>query len=106
MESTGTGDDEEEDEEPYEGRVCRLLHGKRREVAISSPPPRSPQSEVNSASSIFQRSLRKYKPLRHFHGTLVRSWLEVDDNLDKSWHRLPTLRERCWLTGRLAAKQN
>jgi hypothetical protein len=73
---------------------------------VQFPTPQSPQSQVNSASSAFQKALRKYKPITNaFHGTLVRDWLEVDDNLGQVMASIANLRERCWLTSRLAAKQ-
>jgi uncharacterized protein YfiM (DUF2279 family) len=106
VESSGTGEDAEEDQEAMRAAFAAfMMHGKPQEVS-SSPPPQSPQSQANSASSAFSKALRKYKPITNaFHGTLVRDWLEVDDNLGQVMASIANLRERCWLTSRLVSKQ-
>lgn len=108
-ESTGTCEEEEDEEAMRAAFAAFMLHGKPQVVSSSSPqlPPQSPQSQSQSQSnSAFSKALRKYKPITNaFHGTLVRDWLEVDDNLCQVMHSISNLRERCWLTSRLVAKQ-
>jgi hypothetical protein len=109
--SVDTVDDDEE-EAMRASFAAFMLHGKQNvnsssQVPSSSPPPQSPQSPQSHASTTaFAKVIRKYKPITNaFHGTLVRDWLEVDDNLGQVMHSISNLRERCWLTSRLVVKQ-
>jgi hypothetical protein len=107
-EFTGTGDGEEDEEAMQAAFAAFMLHGKPKGVSSSSsPPPQSPQSQAESSNNTaFSKALRKYKPITNaFHGTLVRDWLEVDDNLCQVMASISNLRERCWLTSHLVVKQ-
>jgi hypothetical protein len=106
-ESTGTVDEEEDEEAMRAAFAAFMLHGKPQVTSSSSPPPQSPVSHANASNSTaFTKALRKYKPITNaFHGTLNRDWLEVDDNLGQVMASIANLRERCWLTSRLVAKQ-
>jgi hypothetical protein len=96
-------DDVQDEEAMRAAFAAFMLHPSSQ----TSPPPQSPQSQThNSAVTAFSKALRKYKPITNaFHGTLARDWLEVDDNLGQVMASISNLRERCWLTSRLLAKQ-
>jgi hypothetical protein len=96
--------EEEQDEEAMRAAFAAfMLHPSSQ---ASPAPPQSPQSQTHSVVTAFSKALRKYKPITNaFHGTLTRDWLEVDDHLGQVMASISNLRERCWLTSRLLAKQ-
>jgi hypothetical protein len=96
--STGTVDGEEDEEAMRAAFAAFMLHGKPQVVSSSSsPPPQSPQSQAQSSNNTAFTNA--------FHGTLVRDWLEVDENLGQVMASIANLRERCWLTSHLVVKQ-
>jgi hypothetical protein len=106
--TTGSGTGAADDDEAMQAAFAAfMLGGKTQQQQVSSPSPSSSQSpRISQTQSFFNKALRKYQPIVNAcHGTLVRDWLEVDDNLAQVMHSIANLRERCWLTSRLLVKQ-
>ena len=70
-------------------------------------PPVSQTPLRSSSSSSSKHNLKRlYAALKSFRATLVRDWLDVDEQLHRVWDSVANLRERCRATSRCSMEDD
>jgi hypothetical protein len=93
------------EDEAFQSAFEEFMLGTNKSGASRSSPAPSPSKNANSPGKTNRKTPKHFHTiLKAFRGTLVRDWLQVDDNLCQVFHSIANLREQVWQASRFVHK--